>query len=146
VDVQAQESFMEVLSGLLERTVESKAVIYYGDGVHPTHNTRSTHAWIEKGTDRERPTLSSRDRVNINAVLNAKDPVDVIALDCESVNAAGTRMLYEKVLEKNPDADIIYMITDKARFPSTLFPESKPDRTPVEVPEKEGDQYRLVPH
>jgi len=116
VDVQAQESSMEVLSGLLEQTLESKAVIYYGDGVHPTHNTRSTHAWIEKGTEREQPTVSGRDRVNINAVLNAKDPVDVIALDCESVNAASTRLLYEKVLEKNPDADIIYIITDNARY------------------------------
>jgi len=116
VDAQAQESFMEVLSELLEQTLESKAVIYYGDGVHPTHNTRSTHAWIEKGTDREQPTVSGRDRVNINAVLNAKDPVDVIALDCESVNAASTRLLYEKVLEKNPDADIIYIITDNARY------------------------------
>ena len=115
VDVQAQESFMEVLSDLLEQTADSKAVIYYGDGVHPTHNTRSTHAWIEKGTEREQPTVSGRDRVNINAVLNAK-PVDVIALDCESVNAASTRLLYEKVLEKNPDADIIYMITDNARY------------------------------
>jgi len=34
VDVQAQESFMEVLSDLLEQTADSKAVIYYGDGVH----------------------------------------------------------------------------------------------------------------
>lgn len=116
MDVQAQEAFMEELSGILDQATESNAVIYYGDGVHPTHNTRSTHAWIEKGTEREQPTVSGRDRVNINAVLNAKDPADVIALDCESVNAASTRELYEKVLEKNPDAGIIYIITDNARY------------------------------
>lgn len=116
VDIQAQESFMEVLSDLLEQTAQDKVVVYYGDGVHPTHNTHSTHAWIEKGTEREQPTVSGRDRVNINAVLNAKDPVDVIALDCESVNSTSTRQLYEKVLEKNPDAGIIYIITDNARY------------------------------
>lgn len=116
VDVQAQEAFMEVLCDLLEQTSEDKAIVYYGDGVHPTYNTRSTHAWIEKGTEREQPTVSGRDRVNINAVLNAKDPLDVIALDCESVNSTSTRQLYEKVLEKNPDADIIYIITDNARY------------------------------
>jgi hypothetical protein len=115
-DVQAQEAFMEVLTGIPEQTSESGAVVYYGDGVHPTHNTRSTHAWIEKGTEREQPTVSVRDRVNINAVPNAKDPVDVIAPDCESVNAAGTRRLYEKVPEKNPGVDIIYIITDNARY------------------------------
>lgn len=44
------------------------------------------------------------------------DSADVIALDCESVNAASTRELYQKVLEKNSDADIIYIITDNARY------------------------------
>lgn len=116
VDVQAQEAFMEELSGILDQATESNAVIYYGDGGHPTHNTRSTHAWIEKGTEREQPTVSGRNRVNINAVPNAKDPADVIALDCERVNATSTRELYEKVLEKNPDADSIYIITDNARY------------------------------
>jgi transposase len=165
-DVQAQEAFMEVLTGILEQTSESGAIVYYGDGVHPTHNTRSTHAWIEKGTEREQPTVSGRDRVNINAVLNAKDPVDVIALDCESVNAASTRRLYEKVLAKNPGVDIIYIITDNARyyrnkkliermdgyyknkacFSSSLFPQSEPDRTLVEVLEKENYQYLLLPN
>lgn len=116
VDVHAQESFMNVLSGILAQTTQSKVVVYYGDGVHPTHNTRSTHAWIEKGTEREQPTVSRQDRINISAVLNAKDPVDVIALNYESVNAASIRQLYEKVLEKNPDADIIYIITDNARY------------------------------
>jgi len=116
VDVQAQAAFMEVLSELLEQTTQSNAVIYYGDGVHPTHNTRSTHAWIEKGTEGEQPTVSGRDRVNINAVLKANTPIDVIALDCQSVNAESTRQLYEKVLEKHPQADTVYIITDNARY------------------------------
>ena len=45
------------------------AVVYYADGVHPTHNSRSTYAWIEKGEKLEQPTVSGRDRVNINGFL-----------------------------------------------------------------------------
>ena len=35
----------------------------------------------------EQPTVSSRDRVNMNGLLNAFDVTDVIAHDCESLNA-----------------------------------------------------------
>lgn len=52
-DVEAQYKFLEDLTSLVEHTKDNEAVIYFADGVHPTHNTRSTHAWIEKGTERE---------------------------------------------------------------------------------------------
>ena len=46
-------------------------MVYFADGVHPTHNSRSTYAWIEKGKEFQQPTVSGRDRVNINGLLNA---------------------------------------------------------------------------
>ena len=82
-DSEKQEKFLLQLDTLLEQTLDNESVIYFADGVHPTHNTRSTHAWIEKGTQRLQPTLlSGRDRVNINAVVNAKDPIEVIIEEC----------------------------------------------------------------
>ena len=47
---------------------DDKAVVYYADGVHPAHNSRSTCAWIEN----EQPTASGRDRVNIKGLVNAE--------------------------------------------------------------------------
>lgn len=38
----------------------------------------------------EQPTVSGRDRVNMNGLLNAFDVTDVIAHDCESSNAQST--------------------------------------------------------
>ena len=77
-DASKQAAFVgeltEILSGMPE-----DAVVYYADGVHPTHNSRSTYAWIEKGEKLEQPTISGRDRVNINGLLNAHDVTDVIA-------------------------------------------------------------------
>jgi hypothetical protein len=50
-NVEKQRAFMkelpEVFAGMDDRTV-----IYYAGGVHhPTHNLRSTYAWIEKGKE-----------------------------------------------------------------------------------------------
>jgi hypothetical protein len=67
--------------------MDKTSVIYYADGVHPTRNSRPTYAWIEKRQEMKQPTVSGRDRVNINALFNAKDITDVIAHECESVNA-----------------------------------------------------------
>lgn len=114
-DAEKQEAFAEELSALLNEK-DPSSVIYYADGVHPTHNSRSTYAWIEKGEILEQPTVSGRDRVNINGLLNAYDVTDVIAHDCESVNAQSTRELYEEALAKHPDASCIYIISDNARY------------------------------
>lgn len=114
-DATKQVEFAAELSVLLKEK-DSTSVVYYADGVHPTHNSRSTYAWIEKGEILEQPTVSGRDRVNINGLLNAYDVTDVIAHDCESVNAQSTRELYEDALNKHPNASCIYIISDNARY------------------------------
>ena len=83
---------------------DANTVVYYADGVHPTHNCRTTCGWIEKGSEFKQPMLSGRDRVNINTLINARDVTDVLMLDCASVNADSTQALYQKSLERNPDA------------------------------------------
>jgi transposase len=56
-DAEKQQTFVAELSEVFENTDE-KTVIYYADGVHPTHNSRSACAWIEKGEELEQPTVS----------------------------------------------------------------------------------------
>lgn len=114
-DAGKQSEFMNELSEILKAKDES-VVVYYADGVHPTHNSRSTYAWIEKGQELEQPTVSGRERVNINGLLNAYDVTDVIAHDCESVNAASTKALYMEALEKHSEASRIYIISDNAKY------------------------------
>ena len=113
--IEKELAFVKEASEIFEN-LDEKAVVYYADGVHPTHNSRSTYAWIEKGTEFEQPTVSGRDRVNINGLLNAKDVSDVIALDCECINAQSTKELYQMALEKNPEVEKIYVISDNARY------------------------------
>jgi transposase len=117
-NIEKQEIFVKELAEIFKRQEKEKekSIVYYADGVHPTHNSRSTYAWIEKGTELEQPTVSGRDRVNINGLLNAKDVTDVLSLDCDSINAQSTKDLYQMALDKNPNAEKIYIISDNARY------------------------------
>jgi transposase len=114
-DAQKQEAFVEELGEIFAQ-LDDPSVVYYADGVHPTHNSRSTYAWIEKGKEMEQPTVSGRDRININGLVNAKDVTDVITLDCEKINAQSTKELYLLALQKHPQAKTIYIISDNARY------------------------------
>lgn len=111
-----QEQFLNhTLPALLDEVEKGKAVIYYIDGVHPTHNSRSTYAWIEKGEEREQPTVSGRDRININGALNPFEVTDIEIVESDSVNAQSTQQLYSKLLMKHPEKKII-VISDNARY------------------------------
>jgi transposase len=102
-DAEKQQAFMEKLAELLSQRDEN-SVVYYADGVHPTHNSRSTWGWIEKGKEYNQPILSGRDRININGLLKAHNVTDVITHECERVNAQSTKEHYMAALEKHPQA------------------------------------------
>ena len=47
-----------------------------------------------KETQRLQLTLGRRDRVNINAIINAKDPIEVIVEGCKTVNTQTTKAFF----------------------------------------------------
>ncbi|MCB0835957.1 MAG: IS630 family transposase [Bacteroidetes bacterium] len=116
-DLSKQLTFVEqTLPPMLKEAQRGDARLYFVDGVHPTHNTRSTYGWIETGTERGQLTVSGRDRVNINAALNALDHTDVQVVEADRINAQSTQDLYQKLIEKHPQAKTIYVIQDNARY------------------------------
>jgi hypothetical protein len=114
-NVEKQQSSIKELSEVFAG-MDDKTVIYYADGVHPAHTSCSTYAWIEKGKELEQPTVSGRNRVNINGLVHAKEVTDVIAIESERINAQSTKELYQLALEKHPEAEKIYIISDNARY------------------------------
>ena len=114
-DIAKQQSFVSTMSEVFKNQ-DKKTIVYYADGVHPTHNSRSTYAWIEKGEELEQPTVSGRDRVNINGLINAKDVTDVITFESERINAQSTKELYQLALKKHPEAEKIIIISDNAKY------------------------------
>jgi transposase len=118
VDIQKQQEFIQEFKKLNQRVLDNQenSVIYFTDGVHPTHNTRSTYGWIKTGTEKELPTVSGRDRVNINGAVNANNPIQVIAIQGQTINAQNTKELYQEIIDQHPDKETIYIISDNARY------------------------------
>lgn len=114
-DVVEQEAFLEQLEPFLAETAANE-VVFFMDGVHPQHNTRSDYVWVKKGTDKEIRTNSGRKRININGAMNAHEPEDVVLVEAETINAQTTQKLFEKLLEKHADKEKIYVLADNASY------------------------------
>ena len=112
----AQTTFLTGLTALLADVATGGAVLYYADAAHPTHNTRCTRAWCQTGQERPLLTVSGRERVNLNAALNAHAPTQVHLDETGRVDAQSTRRLYEKLLAAHPDTPRIYVVCDNARY------------------------------
>jgi transposase len=115
-DAGAQADFLDELAVLEAHVERGEAVLYYADAAHPTHNTRCTRAWCEKGHERPLLTVSGRERVNLNAALNAHDPTQVVLEETNCINAQSTRRLYEQLLAAHPTKARIYVVCDNARY------------------------------
>jgi transposase len=115
-DAEAQADFLQELAVLEAHVEQGQAVLYYADAAHPTHNTRCTRAWCEQGQQRPLLTVSGRERVNLNAALNAYAPTQVLLDETSCVNAQSTQRLYEQLLAAHPDKARIYVICDNARY------------------------------
>ena len=90
-------------------------VVYFSDAVHPQHNTRACYGWIKSGKTFEVESNTGRDRVNINAALNAHDVCDVVMREDESINAESTIALYEQLQEHHREGRI-HVICDNAKY------------------------------
>ena len=115
-NAEVQADFLDELSVLEAHVERGEAVLYYADAAHPTHNTRCTRAWCAVGGERPLLTVSGRERVNLNAALNAYEPTQILLDETTCVNAQSTRRLYEQLLAAHPDKARIYVVCDNARY------------------------------
>ena len=115
-DAVAQAAFLEqTLAPLLAEAATGAAALYFADAAHPTHNTRASHVWTQTGKERPLLTVSGRERVNLNAALNAHCPTQVHVDQTDCVNAQSTQRLYEKLLLAHPEGPV-YVVCDNARY------------------------------
>lgn len=112
---KAQAEFLRVIEEKLAANRE-KSAVYYADGTHPQHNTHCSYGWIKKGQHKESKTNTGRQRVNINAVVNAHNPTDVVIEESASINAQSTIALLKKLEMKNPKLARIFVVADNARY------------------------------
>lgn len=111
---EKQKEFIERYHQL-KSDKSSKDKIFFMDGTHPQHNPMPAYCWIEKGTIKEIPTNTGRERINSNGAIDVESHEVVIRED-KSINAQSTVELFKEIEEKNPEAPTLYIISDNARY------------------------------
>jgi len=113
-NAEAQKDFIEKYE-ILKENKAPEDPIYFMDATHPRHNPVLGYGWIKRGVEREIPSNTGRDRININGAIDLERLEPVVRFD-DSINAASTIALFEQIEEANPESTKIYVICDNARY------------------------------
>ena len=89
--------------------------VYFADATHPQHNSVPSYGWIKKGKEKQLKANCGRQRLNINGAIDIETLEPVVGF-YDTINAQATIDLFGKIQAKHPDADVIYIIIDNARY------------------------------
>lgn len=89
--------------------------IYFADATHPQHNSIPSYGWIKKGQEKELKANCGRQRLNINGAINI-ETLEPTTGFYDTINADSAIDLFAKIEAKHPDANVIYVIVDNARY------------------------------
>lgn len=113
-DKEAQEQWVKEYE-MIKKSLSNDETICFMDGVHPTHNTKPTHGWIEKGVRKEIPTNTGRQRLNLSGVVDIFTK-RVIFQEDETLDAESTIRFLKSVEEGYAKKKKIYVFCDNARY------------------------------
>lgn len=113
-NAEAQIKFLEMLDEL-KKTKGEENPLYYGDGVHPQHNSMPAHGWMPRGKDTELKSNTGRKRVNLSGALNAETK-EIVVTEHITLNAQSTIVLLLQLESLHPEAKKIYLVVDNAGY------------------------------
>jgi hypothetical protein len=68
-DREAQEQWIKTYEELKANLQQGEAICFT-DGVHPTHNIKTTYGWIRKGERKKVRTNTGRQRLNLSGAID----------------------------------------------------------------------------
>jgi len=113
-DPEAQRGFLEEYKNPKENK-SPEDPIYFMDATHPHHNPVLGYGWIKRGEEREIPSNTGRERLNINGAIDLERLEPVVRFDA-TIDAVSTIALFEQIEHLNPQAQRIYVICDNAGY------------------------------
>jgi transposase len=113
-NAEAQKKWIEEYE-TLKRTLPSTETICFIEGVHPTHNTKLTYGWIQKGERKEIATNTGRQRLNLSGAFDIVTKKTFIQEDL-SLNAQSTITFLKSLEAAYPEMNRIHVFCDNARY------------------------------
>lgn len=112
---ELQRQFIEHYELLLNKASMDNTPVLFGDGVHPSQQTRQSFGWIKKGKDKIIEINSARKRLNILGAINL-ETMRFEYKDFETINGAATIKFFAKLENAYPKAARIDLILDNAGY------------------------------
>ena len=113
-DKEKQSEFINKYKKL-KSSLEKDDVILFGDGVHPSMETKVTYGWIRTGKFKKIKTTASRTRVNLLGAINLDD-MDLITKVYKTIDSDSVIELLEVIRVKYSDKKNIYLIVDNGSY------------------------------
>lgn len=114
-DPELQKQFIEHYERLLNKASIDNTPVLFGDGVHPSQQTRPAFGWIKKGKDKIIEVNSARKRLNILGAINL-ETMKFEYQDFKTINGAATIEFFTKLENAYPKAARIDLILDNAGY------------------------------
>lgn len=114
-DPELQKQFITYYEQLLNKASIDNTPVLFGDGVHPSQQTRPAFGWIKKGKDKVIDVNSARKRLNILGAINLED-MRFEYQDFKTINGAATIEFFTKLENAYPKATRIDLILDNAGY------------------------------
>jgi transposase len=113
-DPAQQQAFLKEYEHIKANKGENDP-IYFADATHPQHNSIPSYGWIKKGQEKGLKANCGRQRLNINGAINI-ETLEPMTGFYDTINADSAIDLFAKIEAKHPDANVIYVIVDNARY------------------------------
>jgi transposase len=130
-DPQKQQAFLEEYEQIKAEKGKNDP-IYFADATHPQHNSVPAYGWIKKGQDKELKANCGRQRLNINGAINI-ETLEPVTGFYDTINAQASIDLFSKIEVKHPEADVIYIVIDNARYYRSCLLKEHVEGTKIEL-------------
>jgi transposase len=96
-------------------TKSENEVLLFMDSVHPSHNTKYSKIWTQKGKPRFIESNTGRERLNICGAYNPENQ-ELISINELTINAQAIIKLLKKIIAKYSSDKIITIYLDNAKY------------------------------
>ncbi len=109
-----QHIFIQRYKRLLKKTNKDEPILF-GDGVHPTMQTKITYGWIKKGKDKPIKTTASKNKMNIMGAIEIKT-MKITVNHYDTLNSYSIAKYLIQLKRQYRYAPKIHLILDRGRY------------------------------
>ena len=113
-NLEIQEAWISKYQELRQKLGQDETICF-ADGVHPTHNTKTSYGWIQKGERKEIGSNTGRQRINLSGALDVIEK-KVHFQEDPMLNAESTICFFKKIEKAYPSKKRIHLFLDNARY------------------------------